>query len=140
MERQQILAKLATLEQEKGVVTAPPKRAVIGSRQHKDSQAERKKFREEVLKWLSSFECRPGDALDTDARVSAASATEDKDETATEVVKAEQLGPSGEIQHGNEKREKKVVSTNSRVPSGKNNSEENESQHLRDMSRMSTVS
>lgn len=39
-----------------------------------------------------------------------------------------------------QKREKKVVSTSSQVPSGKNNSEENESQHLRDTNRMSTVS
>lgn len=39
-----------------------------------------------------------------------------------------------------QKREKKVVSTSSRAPLGKNNCEENESQHWRDLNRMPTVS
>lgn len=60
------------------------------------------------------------------------------------IVKGEQMVENKGLNRGcfslMQKREKKVVSTSSRVPSGKNNGEENESQHLRDINRMSTVS
>ncbi|KAL8187742.1 UNVERIFIED_CONTAM: hypothetical protein K2H54_055157 [Gekko kuhli] len=96
-EQQIILDKLAALQQAKASVVPTHTGNVVRSGHHKESRAERKRFREEVLKQLFVIASKSGDdgknSAVAELVLSGASGADDS--TAIMMAGAEQPGPSG---------------------------------------------